>query len=117
MTTLSKTRKAKEKEKPTPRKIYTTEQREKARKYYLMGLNMEEISKLLDGCPFRTIEKWQNLEQWKLLKKTKPIEIRALELKKAGKTVKEIAKLIEVSEITVWRYTKKAIENEKRNPE
>jgi len=112
MTAISKVPKAKKKAKPipTPKNIYTAEQREKARKYYLMGLNMSEISKLLDGCSVRTIEKWQNTEQWKLLKGVKLIEKRALELKQAGTTVKEIAKILEISEVTVWRYTNKAKE-------
>lgn len=86
------------------RNTYTAEQREKARKYYLMGLNMEEISKLLDGVPIRTLEKWQISEQWTALKNSKPIKMRAFELKQAGKTMDEICKILEISRATAFRY-------------
>lgn len=96
--------------KPTPRNSYTANEREKARKYYLMGLNMQEISKLLDGLPVRTLEKWQTVEQWTALKNCKPIKQRALELKQSGKSLNEISKILKISRITIWRYTKTAPE-------
>jgi len=40
------------------------EAKEKAARYYLMGLSLPEISKLLDGTPIRTLEKWQLSAQW-----------------------------------------------------
>lgn len=95
---------------PTPRKSYTADQREKARKYYLMGLNMVEISKLLDGLPVRTLEKWQTTEQWTALKNCKPIKQRALDMKEAGKTMKEISETLQISAVTAWRYIKEATE-------
>ncbi len=109
MNTTSKVPKAK-KMKVRSRNTYTAEQREKALKYYLMGLNMEEISKLLDGCPVRTIEKWQAVGQWTNLKNCKPVKLRALELKNSGKTMKEICSILKISSVTVWRYIKQAKE-------
>jgi len=99
-----------QKETPRPRNTYTPEQREKALKYYLLGLNMVEISKLLDGLPIRQLEKWQMNHQWTALKNCKPIKQRALELKESGKTVKEISEILKISSVTVWRYTKTAPE-------
>jgi uncharacterized protein YjcR len=90
------------------RNNYTTDQKEKARKYYLMGLNLNEISKLLDGIPVRTLEKWQAADKWTALKETENIKIRALQLKKSGKTYDEIACLLQINRTTVWRYTKEA---------
>jgi hypothetical protein len=109
MESTTKVPKAK-KVKVRPRNTYTAEQREKALKYYLMGLNMEEISKLLDGCPVRTLEKWQATGQWTNLKNCKPIKIRALEMKNAGKTKKEICTTLKISSVTAWRYIKEAKE-------
>mgnify|MGYP001159341682 CR=1 FL=1 len=92
------------------RNKYTAEDREKARKYYIMGLNLHEISKLLDGCSVRTLEKWQNSERWTDLKQPQKSKIRALELSEAGYSYKEIAKMLKISSITVWRYIKQAKE-------
>ena len=105
MKAVTKVHKAK-KATPTPRNTYTPEQREKALKYYLLGLNMNEISKLLDGLPIRQLEKWQMLYQWTALKNCKPIKQRALELKQSGKSLKEISEILKISRITIWRYTK-----------
>ena len=103
---ITKPPKANKKSKTPTRNKYTAEQREKARKYYLMGLNMEEISKLLDGLPVRTLEKWQFSEQWTALKNCKPIKQRALDMKNAGKTMQEISKTLNISTVTAWRYIK-----------
>lgn len=110
MGTISTVRKTKKKENPKQKNVYTAEQRLKARKYYLIGLNMEEISKLLDGCPVRTIERWQSDEQWTTLKKEKPIKMRALELKNSGRTMSEICKILKISSVTAWRYIKEVKE-------
>jgi DNA-directed RNA polymerase specialized sigma24 family protein len=94
--------------KPRKRNIYTAEHRENARKYYLMGLNLTEIGKLLDGCPVRTLEKWQTRERWTELKHIPEIKTRAMELLRGGKTYSEIADLLKISRVTVWRYIKQA---------
>jgi len=92
----------------THRNKYSIEQRKNARKYYIMGLNLMEISKLLDGCPVRTIEKWQQSEEWTDLKHPKNIKLKALELSMAGKTYNEIGDLLKISRASVWRYIKDA---------
>ncbi len=105
MKAITKVHKAK-KTLSTPRNKYTPDQREKALKYYLLGLNMIEISKLLDGLPIRQLEKWQMIHQWTALKNCKPIKQRALELKQSGKSTKEISEILKISSVTIWRYTK-----------
>lgn len=101
-TTKKKTKSVKQRNK------YTSEQKENARRYYLMGLNMYEISKLLDGCPVRTLEKWQQSEKWTDLKQTENIKVRTLELHESGKSYLEISDLLKISKTTVWRYIKEA---------
>lgn len=95
------------------RKTYTPEQKEKARKYYLMGLYLPEISKLLDGVPVRTLEKWQLTDQWTKYKETQPIKARVYELSKSGKSYNEISKILNISRVTVWRWLKQV--NSKTN--
>ncbi len=92
------------------RNKYTTAHRETARKYYLMGLNLHEVSKLLDGCPVRTLEKWQKSDKWTELKQPENIKFRTLELQESGKSYTEIAKILQISRVTVWRYIKEAKE-------
>ncbi|GEM_PF-1839489 len=94
------------------RNSYSTEQREKAQKYYLMGLNLHEISKLMDNIPVRTLEKWQISKKWTAIKEVQPIKHRALELHQAGHSYNEIAEILKISRVTVWRYLKKAKETE-----
>lgn len=90
------------------RNKYTAEHREKARRYYLMGLNLQEISKLLDNAPVRTIEKWQIKEQWTALRETTPIKERVLSLQRAGRSYSEIAEILKINRVTVWRWLKQA---------
>lgn len=51
-------------------KNLTSEQLQKAFKYYCIGLNSHEIGKLLD-CSNRTIQNYMSAEKWKELKKDK----------------------------------------------
>ncbi len=90
------------------RNKYTTDHKENARKYYLMGLNLQDISKLLNNCPVRTLEKWQLAEKWTELKQPEAIKTRAKELHESGKSYNEIAELLQISRVTVWRYIKEA---------
>lgn len=46
------------------RKSYTLDDKAKAKKYYLIGLSILEIGKMIDA-PFRTVEKWYIAENWK----------------------------------------------------
>ena len=90
------------------RNKYTTEQKDKARKYYLMGLSLHEISILLNGCPVRTLEKWQLSDKWTELKQPESVKFRTLELHESGKSYTEIAEILKISRVTVWRYIKEA---------
>lgn len=101
----------KRKQKPVKkRNRYTIEDKDKARKYYTMGLNLHEISKLLDACPVRTLEKWQQSGKWTELKEPESIKFRTMELHESGKTYIEIAEILKISRVTVWRYIKQAKE-------
>lgn len=90
------------------RRQYTPEEKRRAKKYYLIGLNLHEISKLLDGVPVRTLEKWQKNDNWTGERELKNIKLRALELKEGGKSYSEISEILEISRVTVWRYIKEA---------
>ena len=92
------------------RNIYTSEQKENARRYYLMGLNLHEINKLLDGCPVRTLEKWQSAGNWTALNQTRNIKVKAKELNESGKSYSEIAEILKISRTTVYRYIVEAKE-------
>lgn len=89
------------------RNIYTLDIKATAKRYYLIGLTLQEIGKIIDA-PVRTIEKWQIAENWKELREITQIEIKVLDLHVSGKTYKEIATLLNKSTATVWRYLKKA---------
>lgn len=99
------------KQKTKNRNTYTAEQREEARKLYLRGLFLPEISKIMD-IPKRTLEKWQSSEKWTLLKECPEVKKRAYDLKRGGYKIREIAEMLHVSTVTVWRYIK-TYENEK----
>ena len=90
------------------RNKYTFGERATARKYYLMGLNLQEISKLMDNIPVRTLEKWQQSDKWTSVKDVQPIKLRALELQEAGKSYNEIGEILKINRVTVWRYIKEA---------
>ena len=107
-----RTMKAKETKEPQKWAKHTDEQKNQARKYYLIGLNLSEIGKLLD-TPVRTLEKWQAAEKWTELKQVRGIEQRAYELHEGGKTFEEISKILEISRTTAHRYIKRAKEFEK----
>ena len=88
--------------------------KEKAARYYIMGLNLTEISVLLSNTPIRTLEKWQLSGKWTSLKNCKNIMDQVLQLHEAGKTRKEIAGLVDRDESTIYRWIKKAkLEREK----
>ena len=88
---------------PKKRNTYSLDIKASAKRFYLMGLTLQEISKLIDA-PTRTIEKWQIAENWKELRETTQIHTKALDLQLSGKTYQEIAILLNKSTATVWRY-------------
>ena len=89
-----------------PRIRHTQEIKDKAAKYYILGLTLPEISKLLNEISIRTLEKWQLSQHWTELKNPINIKERVLQLNEAGKTKKEIAKLINRDQSTVFRWIK-----------
>ena len=105
--------KQKKKVEPKKRNSYTLENKANAKRYYLIGLTLQEISKLIEA-PVRTIEKWQIAENWKQLRETTYIQTKALDLYLSGKTYKQIATILNKSTATVWRYLKTA-KNEREN--
>lgn len=95
------------------RNTYSLDIKASAKRFYLIGLTLQEISKLIDA-PVRTIEKWQIAESWKELRETTPIQNKALDLKESGKTYKEIATMLNKSNATIWRYINTA-KNDRTN--
>ncbi len=109
---MNKNNKKTKKHPAIKRNVYTIDQRERARKYYLMGLKLTEVSKLLDNIPVRTLEKWQINEKWTELKETEPLKERVLNLKRAGHSYNEISNLLNINRTTVWRWLKQAKKSE-----
>lgn len=89
----------------THKKNYSIDDREKARKYYLLGLNLKEVSKLTD-IPERTLQKWQQKESWCKYRELGNLKAKALNLKESGLLSKKIGELLNISTTTVWRYCK-----------
>ena len=92
------------------RLTYTLDIKANAKRYYLIGLTLNEISKLI-SAPVRTIEKWQIAENWKEQREITAIQTKAYDLHLSGKTYKEIAQTLNKSTATVWRYLNK-VKNE-----
>lgn len=89
------------------RNTYTLETKANAKRLYLIGLTLLEIGKITDA-PVRTIEKWQIADNWKQLKETTAVHLKALDLYNSGKTQKQIAKILNKSLPTIGRYIKTA---------
>jgi|JFJP01.1.fsa_nt_gi hypothetical protein len=97
-----------------PRVHHSREAKDKAARYYIIGLSLPEISKLLDGVPIRTLEKWQKSDKWTDLKNPVNIKNKVLQLFEAGKSRKQISVIIGRAECTVYRWIKEAKENDKK---
>jgi len=89
---------------PQKRTKWTAEHKAKAFHYYMIGLNLSEISKLVDNCPVRTLENWQQAEKWTEQKHFQGIKQKAYEMHQAGETYEQIAKTLKKGRVTVWRY-------------
>ncbi len=87
------------------RKSYTLDDKAKAKKYYLIGLSILEIGKMIDA-PFRTVEKWYIAENWKSQRETTPIKTKANDLFCSGLNYEQIAKALNKSKSTISRYLK-----------
>jgi predicted transcriptional regulator len=79
--------------------------KERAFRYYAMGLTFAEIGKLLDLSP-RTIEKYCQENEWR--SKANPVSLpqRAKDLRERGFSCAVIAQMIGVSKSTVFNYLK-----------
>lgn len=77
----------------------------KAYRYYVMGLNCQEIGKLLD-LSARTVERYMQIGGWKEAVQCKTIKAKVYELRQSGKTYAEIASMLQVSQGTVFNYLK-----------
>lgn len=93
-----------------PRIRHSKTEREKAIRYYILGLTLPEISKLLDGIPIRTLEKWQLSDKWTELRNPENIRDKVLQLFESGKSRKRIAEIVGRGESTVYRWIKEAKE-------
>ncbi|SMP09002.1 helix-turn-helix domain-containing protein [Chryseobacterium profundimaris] len=94
-----------EQPKQTTKKQHAETARNQAKKYYLLGLNLSEVSKLMD-IPEKTIEKWQQKEGWVKLKRIDRVKETVINLKKEGLSNSKISDLLNISTSTVWRYCK-----------
>lgn len=99
---------------PKKRKTYSLDEKANAKRLYLIGLTLLEISKVVNA-PVRTVEKWQIADNWKSERETTAVHQKALDMFNSGKTQSEISKTLNKSVPTIARYIKKARnENEKR---
>jgi hypothetical protein len=107
----------KAKKKPIPpkkRQTYSLDEKANAKRLYLIGLTLLEVSKVV-GAPVRTVEKWQISNNWKRERETTAVHQKALDMFNNGKTQSEISKTLNKSVPTIARYIKKARnENEKK---
>lgn len=85
---------------------YTQSDKDESRKYYVMGLNLFEISKLL-CIPYKTLEKWQQKFEWKKLRSNNLLYFLINELSDKGLQSSEICSILKISTTTFWRSSKK----------
>jgi DNA-binding CsgD family transcriptional regulator len=95
---IERTRKAK--------KVFSVSDKATALRYYLIGLNLYEISKILDISE-KTLEKWKQNENWSKYKVSMPIYETVYKLSNSGYSYTEIGTMINVHPKTVYNYMKK----------
>ena len=98
---------------PKKRKTYTLDEKANAKRLYLIGLTLFEISKIIEA-PVRTIEKWQISANWKSQRETTAVHQKALDLFNNGRTQSQIAETLKKSVPTIARYLKKARNENKK---
>lgn len=84
---------------------HSTKDKATALRYYLIGLNVYEISKILDISE-KTLEKWKVNENWYKYKNETPIFEVVYNLSQSGKSYNEIGELLNLSTKTVYNYMK-----------
>jgi len=77
--------------------------KQKAYKYYSMGLNSKEIGLLLN-ISYRTVQNYMLVDKWKQKRQIPNIKLEALKLYETGFTYEQIAKAINVSRASVYLY-------------
>lgn len=90
---------------------HTNGTKEKAQYYYILGLSLLEIEKLID-VPLRTLEKWQSVYEWRKVKNPKiphNKKRKAYDLHVKGFSKKEIAEKMQVDVSTVHKWIKHVI--------
>jgi len=91
--------------------IVRKEPEKEAYKYFLMGLNSQEIGLLL-GKSYRTIQGYALAGKWNFADQNNQLKQKAAEMHENGQNLKEIAQLLGVSRSTVHLWVKQA----KRRP-
>lgn len=77
----------------------------KAFKYFCMGLNSKEIAKLLD-LNFRTVQQICTRENWKAKRTPLGLTARIQQLRKQHLTYVQIAEKLKISKSTVYKHLK-----------
>jgi len=80
--------------------------KQKAFYYFSLGLNSNEIGKLLNVSP-RTIQGYMWRDKWKQKQKTPQICYTVAQLYESGLTYNQIAQTLNISRTTVYNYLKK----------
>lgn len=78
----------------------TTKQR--AFKYYCMGLNSKEIAKLLD-LSYRTVQNYMSQDQWKAKRNPMGLPVIVLKLCRNGMSYRQIGNHLNISRSKVYR--------------
>lgn len=87
--------------------------KQKAFKYYCMGLNSKEIAKLLD-ISFRTVQSYMLKENWNEKRKVSTLKSEVLRYYELGYTYKQLIEMFGVSRATIYNYLKDARKFKKR---
>jgi len=92
-----------------PRRKYADNTKAEAKDLYVRGVGLDRISRYL-GVPPRTLTNWQTDERWK---DAKDPAGAALDLRRDGYPVRDIAQRLEASEKTVRKWLEAAKQNGK----
>ena len=91
----------------------TDKRKQKAFKYYLMGLNSKEIAKLLD-ISFRTVQSYMLKDNWSKKRKITTLKSEVLRYYELGYSYDQLKEMFGVSRATIYNYLKTARAFKKR---
>jgi DNA-binding CsgD family transcriptional regulator len=80
--------------------------KQKAFRYYVMGLTSKEIAKLLD-LSHRTVEGYMSSEDWQNSERNENLKDRIMKMQESGKSYAEIAKSVGRSKSTVYNFLRR----------